>query len=277
MDNPETPVRSMILDGYASPTFGALIAARAKASSAIKGIVRDKKAKVQSRRDGAASYEYAYADLSDVIEAVEDALSTHELAVIQQTQERSRGAFLVTVLGHSSGEWVASEIRLQAVAGGPQAHGSEMTYLRRYQLLSILGLATERDDDGRAGQERADQRRSQERFHQAVHAEQSSRPPARPVPVSPPAAEPSSESAPVAPSAQPTTQADIDKFEAGLVKNLSEIQKLDDLDDYWRSGVNARVREIGDVDKAAQNRMISAFSTRKNEILKGAETEKVPA
>lgn len=151
--------RPLVLDGYASPTFGALIVARAKASAAIKAIVKDKKAKVESRREGGRSYEYAYADLADVIEAVEEALSSHELAVIQTTQERARGAFLVTVLAHGSGEWIASEIRLKAMDGGPQAHGSELTYLRRYQTLAILGIAPEQDDDGKAAQDRADQAR----------------------------------------------------------------------------------------------------------------------
>jgi hypothetical protein len=161
MDALETPAtaRPLVLDGYASPTFGALIVARAKASAAIKAIVKDKKAKVESRREGGRSYEYQYADLADVIEAVEEALSSHELAIIQTTQERPRGAFLVTVLAHGSGEWIASEIRLKSMDAGPQAHGSELTYLRRYQTLAILGIAPEQDDDGKEAQERADQAR----------------------------------------------------------------------------------------------------------------------
>jgi hypothetical protein len=164
MEAMETPVaRPLVLDGYSSPTFGALIVARTKASAAIKAIVKDKRATVQSRKDGGRSYEYAYADLADVISAVEEALSSHELAVIQTTQERARGAFLVTILAHSSGEWLASEIRLKALDAGPQAHGSELTYLRRYQTLAILGIAPEQDDDGKVAQDRADQARQESR------------------------------------------------------------------------------------------------------------------
>jgi hypothetical protein len=172
--------RPLVLDGYASPTFGALIVARAKASAAIKAIVKDKRATVQSRREGGRSYEYQYADLADVIEAVEEALSSHELAVIQTTQERDRGAFLVTILAHGSGEWIASEIRLKALDGGPQAHGSELTYLRRYQTLAILGIAPEQDDDGRAAQEH-----SQARQKRQERIEAPARPATPPAPLPP--------------------------------------------------------------------------------------------
>ena len=59
----------------------------------------------------------------------------------------------------------------------------------------------------------------------------------------------------------------IKRFEREVATALLEVTSLDDLDDYWRSGINAKIREIGTVDKAAQNRMITAFSQKKNEIL----------
>jgi len=55
------------------------------------------------------------------------------------------------------------------------------------------------------------------------------------------------------------------------------VADLDALDDLWRSGINARIREIGSVDKAAQNRMISAFSQKKNEILKRHDSDQQAA
>jgi hypothetical protein len=59
----------------------------------------------------------------------------------------------------------------------------------------------------------------------------------------------------------------IEKFEADLKENLAAVADLEALDDLWRSGVNERIRQIGGVDKAAQNRLISAFSQKKKEIL----------
>jgi hypothetical protein len=60
----------------------------------------------------------------------------------------------------------------------------------------------------------------------------------------------------------------IEKSEADLKEKLDAIQDIDALDDLWKSGINARIREIGSADKAAQQRMTSAFSQKKNEILK---------
>ena len=69
----------------------------------------------------------------------------------------------------------------------------------------------------------------------------------------------------------------IEKFEADLKEKLDAVADLDALDDLWRSGINARIREIGSIDKAAQNRMISAFSQKKNEILKRNEEDQQAA
>jgi hypothetical protein len=59
-----------------------------------------------------------------------------------------------TMLIHSSGEWLESdELQVQARDAGPQAIGSCLTYLRRYQLAAMVGVAPEDDDaeaaDGR--------------------------------------------------------------------------------------------------------------------------------
>jgi hypothetical protein len=69
----------------------------------------------------------------------------------------------------------------------------------------------------------------------------------------------------------------IEKFEADLKEKLAAVADLEALDDLWRSGINIRIREIGSVDKAAQNRMISAFSQKKNEILKRDESDQQAA
>ena len=50
-----------------------------------------------------------------------------------------------------------------------------------------------------------------------------------------------------------------------------EVSDLDGLDELWRGGVSARVRDIGLVDKAAQMRIVSYFSQRKNELQKQEE------
>jgi hypothetical protein len=152
------------MDGYRSPLIGKLVAARAKATASIKAIIKDKTAKVPTK-DG-RSYSYAYVDLAGVLDAVSDALAEQELVIVQTTQVRATGTYLLTSLLHSSEQWLASELRLNATSAGPQAFGSELTYLRRYATLGILGLAPEDDDDGAAAQDRADQGRHRQQHRQ---------------------------------------------------------------------------------------------------------------
>lgn len=67
------------------------------------------------------------------------------------------------------------------------------------------------------------------------------------------------------------TREEIEKFESDVADKLETVTDLGALDDYWRSGINARVRELGATDKAAMNRIISRFSQTKNAILKKLE------
>ena len=78
-------------------------------------------------------------------------------------------------MAHESDQWLAAEIRLKSTDTGPQVLGSEMTYLRRYSVLSILALAPEQDDDGKHAQDRADQARQRP----AQHVERPARIPKR--------------------------------------------------------------------------------------------------
>lgn len=72
------------------------------------------------------------------------------------------------------------------------------------------------------------------------------------------------------PDLQPTS---IEKFEEELKEKLAVVENLEELDNLWRGGVNARIREIQSVDKVAANRLISAFSKKKNIILEKTEDE----
>jgi hypothetical protein len=54
------------------------------------------------------------------------------------------------MLLHKSGQFIADTALLHLVKDDPQAHGSAMTYLRRYSYMAILGLVADEDDDGNA-------------------------------------------------------------------------------------------------------------------------------
>jgi hypothetical protein len=147
-----------IMDGYRSESIGKLVLARAKASAKIKSIIKTKKAEIPNK-NGGRGFAYQYADLAGIFDAIEEAISEQCLAIIQTTQARTNGTYLITTLAHESDQWIAAEIRLKNAEQGPQVYGSELTYLRRYAVLAALALAPESDDDGKAAQEVADRAR----------------------------------------------------------------------------------------------------------------------
>ncbi len=129
-----------------SDTIGALAAALAKAQGAMHGAPKDSKNPHFSSR---------YADLASIVDAARAPLATNEIAVLQVPSTPEAGIVgMVTTLLHSSGEWLQSdELRVQAKDAGPQAVGSCLTYLRRYQLAALVGIAPD-DDDAEAGEGR---------------------------------------------------------------------------------------------------------------------------
>lgn len=149
-----------------SDSIGALAGALAKAQPNFGGAAKDKLAKIEGR---GGNYSYKYADLASIREACVSALGAQGLTVLQPVvTEESGEAVLVTVatlLAHASGEWVSAEQRVEVPprtytdrngevkTERPDARtlGSWETYLKKYGLASMVGVATE-DDDGEAAQ-----------------------------------------------------------------------------------------------------------------------------
>lgn len=89
-----------------------------------------------------------YADLNAIREAVLPVLTKHGIAVIQPTVIDYGKPFVKTILLHESGEYIAGITEI--VCSRPndaQAHGSGLTYARRYGLQSIINVGAD-DDDG---------------------------------------------------------------------------------------------------------------------------------
>jgi hypothetical protein len=134
-----------------SETLGKLAAALAKAQLGFTAIEKAHTAQVESKREGARSYSYQYADLADVLAAVRKALAENGLALFQPLAWNG-SPWLVTRLHHESDEWVESLYKLTEY-DRPQDFGSAMTYARRYSITALLGIAAEEDDDGARAQE----------------------------------------------------------------------------------------------------------------------------
>ena len=97
-----------------------------------------------------ASYTFSYAELGTIIDACRPALVKHGLAISQQLEHNGTGPALRTELRHKDGGIIATSFPLTRVPESPQQLGSLLTYLRRYAITALFGIATEDDDD--AGQ-----------------------------------------------------------------------------------------------------------------------------
>jgi hypothetical protein len=142
-----------------SDSIKELAAALAKAQGEIKGA---------SKSSTNPFYHSKYADLSEVWDACREPLAKNGLAVIQSANsngdvgkidiwrkdDSGAGAFrsvaavkltVVSLLAHSSGEWYQDEVSF-SVENDPQSIGKAISYMRRYQLASMVGVYQEDDD-----------------------------------------------------------------------------------------------------------------------------------
>ena len=101
----------------------------------------------------ADGYGYKYAPLDRVIAAVRPVLASNGLSFVQMpgVSEHPDQIVLTSMLMHSSGEFLeeTATIPLPKVgkANEAQCYGAGLTYLRRYSLEAMLGIATGEDTD----------------------------------------------------------------------------------------------------------------------------------
>jgi ERF superfamily len=101
--------------------------------------------------EGQERRSFSYASLASGLDIVRKTLGQHEIATVQTTaiDEATRTVRLTTTLAHSSGEWIASDWPVCAVAetATPRRMGAALTYARRYALFTLVGIAGEDDLD----------------------------------------------------------------------------------------------------------------------------------
>lgn len=132
-------------DQSATPLKKNLIAALAKMQGAIQNPKKD---------TDNPFFKSKYADLASVWDSVRTLLSENGLAFVQMPATEGNKVSVTGVLLHVSGESIESTITGTAKDTMPQSIGSCITYLRRYQLSAMLGIAAE-DDDGNAASQPA--------------------------------------------------------------------------------------------------------------------------
>ncbi|HUD01713.1 MAG TPA: ERF family protein [Rhabdochlamydiaceae bacterium] len=105
-----------------------------------------------------------YADLAEVWNACRQALSENSLSVIQLLELIDGQPALITILSHSSGQWMKSTAVLPVSKPGAQELGSCITYLRRYSLAAMVGVYQDDDDGEKAQKEHREESKKSERL-----------------------------------------------------------------------------------------------------------------
>lgn len=100
---------------------------------------------------------YKHATLANVTSKINKALSGHGLSASWQTEQKEKGITVICkithILGHSESTPLTAPADSSGAKNNIQAIGSTITYLERYTLLSLTGLATSEMDDDGAGSE----------------------------------------------------------------------------------------------------------------------------
>ena len=134
-----------------SPSIAALATALAKAQIELTNPEKSLVGTIEPQRGEGGARQFRYAPLSSGLEIVRKTLGQHEIATVQTTTvDQTTGIInLTTVLAHSSGEWIASDWPVCAVAETARPHrmGAALTYARRYALFTLVGIAGEDDLD----------------------------------------------------------------------------------------------------------------------------------
>lgn len=98
-------------------------------------------------------YRFEYADLAIILDTVRPVLAKNGLAVTQPVAFKDGKILVTTKIRHVSGVVVEEATLDGKDPGTPQQQGSLISYLRRYQLVSILGITADDDDDANAAQD----------------------------------------------------------------------------------------------------------------------------
>ena len=119
-----------------SENLGELFDAMAKVQNGLKPVQKRGK-----------SHHGNYATLDDILDGPVRAYSKAGFSVVHLPRMEENYVHMTTVIGYRNGSTIKSTMSMPCDVSNPQKIGSVMTYLRRYMLASMLGLASETDDD----------------------------------------------------------------------------------------------------------------------------------
>lgn len=133
----ETQAECSALPQMMSSDIGKLAEALAKAQSEMEPATKD---------TTNPFFKSQYASLASCWQACRGPLTKHGLAVVQTTEPDNGNVTVISILTHSSGQWIKGKLSVKPSKTDSQALGSCLSYLRRYSLSALVGLSTQDDD-----------------------------------------------------------------------------------------------------------------------------------
>ena len=127
-----------------APTNNAeIFTALAKAQLEIKDAEFDAEANITTTRS------YRYATLASVLSAVREPLNKNGIAIFQPTFATGEPGVIgiSTVLAHTSGQTLIDTLTMPLQKMDPQGIGACRTYMRRYSIMAMTGIAAVDDLD----------------------------------------------------------------------------------------------------------------------------------
>lgn len=142
-----------------SEQFGEIAAALAMAQGKMDHAAKDR---------SNPAFKSKYADLASVLDACRPHLAEQCIAIVQPPAlvipEEAKASGVVRVetwLIHKSGQWFATSLDASVADTKAQTIGSAITYLRRYGLSAMAGIAPD-DDDGNGASKPREREREDE-------------------------------------------------------------------------------------------------------------------
>ena len=136
---------------FGSPSLDKFAVALAKAQGSFEAPKKTKCVVVKGDR---GEFTYYYADLADCLGMALPILSKNGLSVMQSVSNNSSGLSVDTTILHESGQYLRGSMSMSIADGrmtAAQKIGATITYLRRYHLTAMLGIASEEDSDDNTG------------------------------------------------------------------------------------------------------------------------------
>jgi hypothetical protein len=120
-------------------------------------IMKDKKVGYKGKKPGSGTTSYSHASLGNVASKIGKAMGKYGLSAAWPLDQTEKGVKVTCTITHELGHSESTSLFAASDNTGNknsiQAIGSTISYLERYTILALTGLATEdQDDDGQASE-----------------------------------------------------------------------------------------------------------------------------